>query len=102
MTGKLALAALTLSVAGCATPAAVEPPVPPRHDGSGEDCNAEAAQPLVGQTATNQLGADALRLTGARTIRWIQPGQAVTMDYRPDRLNIRLDAGNRVEAVSCG
>jgi hypothetical protein len=65
-------------------------------------CEADAAQSLVGRPATADLGAEALRLTGARALRWIQPGQAVTMDYRADRLNIKLDGENRVEEITCG
>jgi hypothetical protein len=57
---------------------------------------------LVGQAATAQLGARALELTGARTLRWIRPGEIVTMDYRTDRLNIDLDGGDRVAAIRCG
>lgn len=96
---RLATGALLLSAAGCMTP--VNDDIPPPAMGSGE-CDADAARSLVGQPATAELGAEALRLSGARTIRWIQPGQAVTMDFRPDRLNIKLDAQNRVEAITCG
>jgi hypothetical protein len=35
-------------------------------------------------------------------IRWVQPGMAVTMDYREDRLTVRLDSGNRIVAANCG
>ena len=65
-------------------------------------CNANWAQPLVGRSASTEVGVEAVRLSGARGIRWIRPGDAVTMDYRPDRLNIELDANNRVAAIRCG
>lgn len=97
---RLATSALLLSAAGCMTTPA-DDDVPPPAMGAGE-CDAAPAQGLVGETATAELGAEALRLSGARTIRWIQPGQAVTMDYRTDRLNIKLDGENRVEAITCG
>src|SRR3546814_840764 len=96
---RLAMSALLLSAAGCMTPANDDGSPPAM--GVGE-CDADAAQGLVGQMATAELGAEALRLSGARALRWIQPGQAVTMDYRTDRLNIKLDAQNRVEAITCG
>jgi hypothetical protein len=57
---------------------------------------------LVGQQATQRLGTEALRLSNSRTIRWIRPGDAVTMDYRLDRLNILLDASNVVTSFNCG
>jgi hypothetical protein len=34
--------------------------------------------------------------------RVIRPGDAVTEDYSPSRLNIRLDGTDRVVAVDCG
>ena len=83
---------------------AVPPPdveVEPRVFGEG-NCNAAAAQRLVGRAATSDLGAEALRLTAATALRWIPPGAAVTMDYRTDRLNIETDAQNRVTRIRCG
>jgi hypothetical protein len=65
-------------------------------------CNADNLTDLVGREGTPALGADAQRRSGARTVRWIRPGDAVTMDYREDRLNIRLDSAGRVEGLSCG
>ena len=86
-------------------------PVPPAPEGAetypvkgstGRLCNAAQAQPLVGRASSTELGAEALRLSGAGTLRWIGPGDMVTMDYREDRLNIELDANGRVKAVRCG
>lgn len=65
-------------------------------------CNAEKVQSFVGQTATADLGAEAMRLSGSRTIRWIQGNQPVTMDYRQDRLNIGMSTKNVIERISCG
>ena len=74
---------------------------PPREVGVGA-CTTEGLQDLAGQPATSALGVEAMRRSGARALRWIRPGDAVTMDYREDRLNVRLDAENRVEAFNCG
>ena len=73
----------------------------PREVGAGT-CTTSGLQDLAGQAATSELGAEALRRSGARTLRWIRPGDAVTMDYREDRLNVHLDAENRVERFQCG
>jgi Peptidase inhibitor I78 family len=70
--------------------------------GTGRRCDASKAQGLVGQQASQSLGAEAVRLTGARALRWIAPGAVVTMDYREDRLNIHLDPDNKVVKISCG
>ena len=40
--------------------------------------------------------------SGARTVRVIRPGDAVTMDYRQDRLNIELDADGKIVRFNCG
>ncbi|MDO9503644.1 I78 family peptidase inhibitor [Falsiroseomonas sp.] len=34
--------------------------------------------------------------------RVIRPGDAVTRDYRPERVNIFVDAGNRIERITYG
>jgi hypothetical protein len=39
--------------------------------------------------------------SGARTLRWIAPNTAVTMDFRPDRLNVYVDAKGRIERFTC-
>lgn len=87
----------SLLLVGCAM--TEKPPV--KEIGAG-DCKAEPASSLVGQPVTAELGAEAVKLTGARTIRWILPGHAVTMDYRQDRLNIAINGAYKVERVTCG
>jgi hypothetical protein len=103
---RLIAGALMMMTSACMTPAPAgaegEEPVPVHGETPGYRCDASGAQSLVGQQATQDLGARALRLTGARTIRWIRPGDAVTMDYREDRLNIHLDGRGRVERLTCG
>jgi len=39
---------------------------------------------------------------GVATIRVIRPDQAVTQDFRPDRLNVELDAEDKVTRIYCG
>ena len=65
-------------------------------------CKAEPAQHLVGRPSSQQLGADVVRLTGAKTLRWIPEGGIVTMDYRADRVNVELDQQNKVTRIRCG
>jgi hypothetical protein len=38
----------------------------------------------------------------ARVARVVAPGQAVTMDFRPDRLTIRVNGRNRIVDLTCG
>jgi len=60
-------------------------------------CGAAGYQSLVGQTE-----ADFAAITFPGPVRMIRPGQAVTMDFREDRLNIEFDAAGRVLRVFCG
>ena len=48
------------------------------------------------------LAAEALSYSGARDVRWIRPKQAVTMEFREDRLNITVDKRERVKQLTCG
>lgn len=70
----------------------------PVDPGVGPVCAAAELQGLVGQpealahTLENPSGA----------IRIIRPGQAVTMDYSPSRLNVEIGADGRVASVHCG
>jgi hypothetical protein len=87
-------------VLGCAqpapAPASATLPVPPG------ECAAETARLLEGKVFDADIQAQAQRLTGARSVRVVRPGQAVTMDFNPFRLNIELDASDRVLRVRCG
>ena len=65
-------------------------------------CDASGLGDLVGRTATTPVIQQAGRQSGAATTRVIRPGQAVTMDFREDRLNIEVDAALRITRVHCG
>lgn len=84
-------------LAGCA-PMTKQPPAPAVPTG----CDAGKLHDLIGKPyETSQ--ADTLRnKANARLIRVIRPGNVVTMDFRQDRLNVKLDASNRVTGLNCG
>ena len=103
MKAKAVLGGVILTAACATGPAEPDPNADvPVHGGTGRLCNAARAQSLVGRPATAELGAEAMRLTGAGMMRWLRPGDIVTMDYREDRLNVELDAAGRVKAIRCG
>ena len=81
---------------------ATPPETYPVHGDSGHVCNAARAGKLVGRKRSPSAEAEALRLSGAASVRWIPPNTMVTMDYRPDRLNLRLDRKGRIVSASCG
>ena len=65
-------------------------------------CVANGLGSLTGKTRSEAVTKEALRLSGAKNVRWIAPGMAVTMDYREDRLNLYLDGAGKIERISCG
>lgn len=105
-TKKLALAGITLSatIALAACSSTTTPPdtslPPPLDCGAGALMN-KVGQPVTGTTAQDvRVGGQPIATAGA--VRVIAPGQPVTQDYRPDRLNLEVnDIGNLVRPF-CG
>jgi hypothetical protein len=93
--------ALLAAIAGSAGCAAQPGPVP-IHGSSAYVCKGEALGRFVGQPATAELGAEMLRVSGARHLQWVGHGMMVTMDFSPERLRVFLTADNRVERANCG
>lgn len=116
--------ALALALAACATGGTVEDPTRGVTAGPGMqdhvpaepavtereraerellgECDASAAQKLLGERASAELGQRLLQLTGARILRWAPPNTALTMDFRPDRLTVSYDEDYVIERISCG
>lgn len=107
------LALMAVAVAGCAEPQ-IPPPVrtsPPtigsRPVGPGaaseiDSCGLGSIADLVGKAVTETTADDAGKRSGARAVRVIRPGMIVTMDFRPDRLNIDVDEKGIVTNLRCG
>ena len=96
-----ALSVLALGSLAACTTTAIDGDDMPVREPSGE-CNADAAQRHVGQRATQELGAELLRVTRARQLRWAPPDSAMTMDFRPDRLTVSYDRNMMVDRITCG
>lgn len=64
-------------------------------------CEAAAVQDLIGRPV-GEVRDEAQRRSGAKAVRVYGSGSAVTMDYRPDRLNIEHDDRNAIVKLSCG
>ncbi|RYF55173.1 MAG: Elastase inhibitor AFLEI Flags: Precursor [Comamonadaceae bacterium] len=66
------------------------------------ECNAGAVQSAVGKPL-NQALLDQLRgQAKAGSARTLLPGEMITMEYNPARLNVLVDQKNTVTAVRCG
>ncbi len=62
----------------------------------GDACNAAQYADKVGGPMGD------LRYPPSRETRLINPGEMVTMEFNPERLNIEIDKAGRVVAVTCG
>ena len=90
-----------LALAGCAAQA---PPVfvADNDPAVGGPCRDAGLDQFKGRTASVETGRELQRVSGARLIRWVLPGMAVTMDFSPERLTVQLDSANRIVRASCG
>lgn len=100
---SLTPATLVMLLAACAPgtspgePPAAEP-APPTDD----ECGAGRLDAFLGLAAGEDVLARIRAAIGHDRIRVIHPGDAVTMDYRADRLNVELGADSRIERLRCG
>jgi len=93
----LASALMVIGLTSCVvTPPAVVVPPPVA------SCNANNASAAIGKVAVSVVVEQARMDAGARVVRVIRPGEAVTMEYMQDRLNIEVNANNVIITVRCG
>lgn len=65
-------------------------------------CDAERARWAIGREASADVVEEVRGATQSQHVRVIHPGQAVTMDFRPDRVNIHVNERNAITSVTCG
>lgn len=80
-----------IALAGCTV---ADPPLPPQLE---DTCGAREYAGLIGEDAT---ALERILLLGP--VRVIRPGDMVTMDFRPDRVNFKISADETIQAVDCG
>ncbi|MET3927333.1 I78 family peptidase inhibitor [Devosia sp. 2618] len=96
--GVLGLAVLLV---GCTGASAQRP------GGSGiADCGASTLQGAAGQPVTGTSASDVtvggLPVQSKGLVRIYTSGQAVTMDYRAERLNLEIDTDGKLVQATCG
>ncbi|WP_371169518.1 I78 family peptidase inhibitor [Aliiroseovarius sp. 2305UL8-7] len=69
---------------------------PPTQDDLTPRCGKDRLLGLVGQDA-----AILREVELPATTRVVQPGMALTQDYRPDRLNVSIDDDGKIDRVWC-
>lgn len=88
---------LTLGACTPKTPPKAAPDAIP-----GVECNVGGLGGLIGKTRSADVEAEALKLSGAKTVRWLTPDAMATMDFRPDRLNLHLGTDGKIGSARCG
>ena len=79
-----------------APPSAAAPPPGTAAEATAEDtCGADRYRDLIGSNV------DETTLRDNTDARIIAPDSAVTQDFRPDRLNVILDADGRITSLEC-
>lgn len=85
-------------LAACSTTGQVAPA--PQGEQPARVCRPEAAAKLVGYAAPDD--AQIKLRTGAELIRRIAPGDAVTHDFRDNRITLAIDPSGKVVQANCG
>ncbi len=92
---------LTAALAACSS---LQPPAgePDRRAAQSGECRVEPVQWAVGEEASPTITGRIWRESHAGLLRPIAPGQAVRHDHRADRVNVDVDADNRITRIWCG
>lgn len=111
---------LTLSLAACSAPdtdeqtaaaeqsqaaaseAATPPAATPAPAELAGSCDDTQAQWIIGKTPAEKDIEQARTDSKSSAVRSLKPGDAATMDFNPDRLNIILDDKGVATSVNCG
>jgi len=90
----LVVAALAV-MSGCVRPA--QPPSVAR-----SACDASGVQSYTGRSWRVTLNDELLRAARSQVIRVMWPGEPVTLELHPSRLNVLLDRTNTIQQLYCG
>jgi hypothetical protein len=93
---RFAIPLLALAAGACMHDGRPEMPAP------GVQCDANGLGRFVGQQRSARVEMRIKRISGARIVRWLEPGAMMTMDFRTDRLNINVDKRGRITGTRCG
>lgn len=97
MTTRMAMmAVVTLTANAACTPVEMRGEAP-----ATTACRTGGLSTWLGKRASDVRAEEMTAASGARTLRWIAPNTAVTMDFRPDRLNVYVDDKGVIGRFSC-
>lgn len=103
MTGHYAALTALLLLAGCAGSAGpCNIPAEPALQPASAECGAAGLSRYLNVSPTGEMKSAIASAAGDRPIRYIAPGDAVTMDFVPARLNVELGDDGRIVRFRCG
>jgi len=91
----IGMIATALLVAGCMDDGRPTPMPGPRM------CNANAVQRFIGAPMSPRLQSRLQARSGASSVRVVRPGEAMTMDFRRDRLTVDLNQRGQISGLRC-
>lgn len=94
------LAALVL--VGCGTGGGSSKPEVIAEPSSDSRCEASGANFAIGKPASPELLEQARKASGAQLARILKPNDAVTLEYRSERLNLHADDKGLIVRANCG
>lgn len=77
-------------------------PVVNANEPDADECGADKLARWLNALPTETVRAEIREAIGHDHIRYIAPGDAVTMDLRPDRLNVETGEDGRIKLFRCG
>lgn len=90
-----------LLAAACAS-ATAQSPYPNRSAAESFVCRPTGLGQFTGKRPTADIARQILTVSGAKVLRWVAPGQMVTMEYSEARVTVYLDAQGLIERAACG
>lgn len=94
--------ALTLSACTGGAPAGTRPQAASNPPPTEARCDAQPAQSLVGQVFDSDTLARVRAATGAQDARVLRPDSMITKEYKVGRVNVVVDAAQRIVRIHCG
>lgn len=93
---RAAALAFLLLCAASALPVRAEPVAPD------DTCSLAITARFIGARAVEEVRNTVGQIARPHPVRWIAPGQAITLDHNPQRLNVILDEEGRIAVMRCG
>jgi hypothetical protein len=91
---------IAVCLSACAANTA-DSPYPLRSYAEDFDCRETGLAQFVGKSPTQDIATQMLTVSGAKDLRWIAHGEAMTGDRRDDRVSAHLGADGRIASAHC-